>query len=73
MLAQLSRVTLSNSITREDTTFDLTGWSLQYAASNGSGWGSNKQPLGGTIAPGQYYLIKFASGANGDSITSVKR
>jgi len=42
--------------------FDLTGWSLQYAAFNGSGWGSNKQPLGGTISPGEYYLIKLGSG-----------
>ncbi|HYK20142.1 MAG TPA: lamin tail domain-containing protein, partial [Pyrinomonadaceae bacterium] len=42
--------------------FDLTGWSLQYASFNGSGWGSNKQPLGGTISPGEYYLVKLASG-----------
>jgi hypothetical protein len=40
--------------------FDLTGWSIQYSAFNGSGWGSNKQPLGGTIGPGEYYLIKLA-------------
>jgi DNA/RNA endonuclease G, NUC1 len=46
-------------------TFDLTGWSLQYASVNGSGWGSNKQPLGGTITPGQYYLIKLAGGTTG--------
>src|SRR5262249_4912904 len=39
---------------------------LQYASATGSGWDSNKQPLGGTIAPGQYYLIALASGgANG--------
>ena len=45
---------------------DIGGWSLQYASASGNGWDFNKQPLGGTIAPGQYYLIALASGgANG--------
>src|ERR1051325_9644669 len=44
--------------------FDLTGWSIQYSAFNGSGWGSNKQPLGGTIGAGEYYLVKLASNGN---------
>ncbi len=35
---------------------DITGWSLQYASATGSGWDFNKQPLAGTIAPGEYYL-----------------
>jgi DNA/RNA endonuclease G (NUC1) len=43
-------------------TFDLTGWSLQYASSTGTGWNSNKQPLGGTIAPGEYFLVSLGSG-----------
>jgi endonuclease G len=48
---------------------DLTGWSLQYASSAGSGWDSNKQPLGGAIGAGEYYLIALASGgANGASL-----
>ena len=48
---------------------DLTGWSLQYASSTGSGWDSNKQPLGGAIGAGEYYLIALASGgANGASL-----
>jgi endonuclease G len=48
---------------------DLTGWSLQYASSTGSGWDSNKQPLGGTIGAGEYYLIALASGgATGASL-----
>lgn len=48
---------------------DLTGWSLQYASSTGSGWDFNKQPLGGTIGIGEYYLIALASGgANGASL-----
>ena len=41
---------------------DLTGWSLQYASSTGSGWESNKQPLGGSIGANEYYLIALASG-----------
>ena len=48
---------------------DLTGWSLQYASSTGSGWASNLQPLGGSIGGGQYYLVALASGgSNGASL-----
>src|SRR5262249_48955967 len=43
-------------------TFDLTGWSLQYTSATGNGWEFPMQPLGGTIAPGEYYLISLASG-----------
>src|SRR6266545_4973467 len=43
------------------TTFTLTGWSLQYASAAGTTW-TNKQPLGGTIGPGEYYLVVLASG-----------
>ena len=51
---------------RGTTTVDLGGWSLQYASATGSGWDFSKQPLGGPIAPGEYYLIALASGgANG--------
>jgi len=46
---------------RGSVTVDTTGWTLQYAAATGSGWDFNKTPLGGPIAPGQYYLIKLAS------------
>ncbi|MEO6237368.1 MAG: DNA/RNA non-specific endonuclease, partial [Vicinamibacterales bacterium] len=41
---------------------DTGGWSLQYAAATGTGWDFNRQPLGGTIGPGEYYLIALASG-----------
>jgi endonuclease G len=41
---------------------DIGGWSLQYAAATGDGWEFGRQPLGGTIGPGQYYLIALASG-----------
>ena len=43
---------------------DLTGWSLQYASATGSGWGSNLQPLGGTIGPGEYVLVSLGSGGD---------
>jgi DNA/RNA endonuclease G (NUC1) len=43
-------------------TFDLTGWSLQYTSSTGDGWEFTMQPLGGTIAPGEYLLIALGSG-----------
>ena len=46
---------------RSNAVVDLTGWSLQYAAAAGSGWDFNKTPLGGHIAPGQYYLVRLAS------------
>ena len=52
----------SNTITLiAGTTFTLTGWSLQYASATGTTW-TNNQPLGGTIAPGEYYLVQLASG-----------
>jgi hypothetical protein len=42
----------------------LNGWSVQYASSTGASW--QKVDLGGTLAPGQYYLVQLASGgANG--------
>ncbi len=41
--------------------FNLAGWSLQYASAAGASW-TNKQPLGGTIAPGEYFLVRLASG-----------
>ena len=42
-----------------NTTFDLTGWSLQYGAATGDTW--QVQPLGGAIGPGEYYLIGLAT------------
>ncbi|HMC77968.1 MAG TPA: DNA/RNA non-specific endonuclease [Vicinamibacterales bacterium] len=46
---------------RGATTVDITGWSLQYASATGTNW-TNRQPLGGSIAPGNYYLVALASG-----------
>jgi uncharacterized protein len=48
---------------RGTTTADVTGWSVQYAASAGTSW--QVTPLTGMIAPGQYYLIQESAGANG--------
>ncbi len=39
----------------------LTGWSVQYASAAGTSW-TNNQTLGGSIGPGQYYLISLGSG-----------
>lgn len=48
--------------------FNLAGWSLQYASAAGTSW-TNKQPLGGTIAPGEYFLVSLASGGvNGSAL-----
>jgi len=44
---------------------NVTGWSIQYASAAGTSW-TNKQPIGGTIGPGEYYLVALGSGgANG--------
>ncbi|HXH38927.1 MAG TPA: lamin tail domain-containing protein, partial [Thermoanaerobaculia bacterium] len=51
--------------------FDLTGWTIQYASASGTAW-NNFQTLGGTIGPGEYYLISLASGgATGDPLPSA--
>ena len=42
---------------------DVTGWSVQYAGSDGSTW--QLTGLSGTIQPGQYYLIREAAGSGG--------
>jgi DNA/RNA endonuclease G (NUC1) len=39
---------------------NLNDWSIQYAPAAGNSW--NSQPIGGTLAPGEYYLIQLASG-----------
>ncbi len=45
------------------TSVNLTGWSVQYASSTGSSWQVTN--LSGSIAPGQYYLVREAAGAGG--------
>src|SRR6185295_13859536 len=46
------------------STITITGWSLQYASAAGTSW-TNKQPLGGFIGPGEYYLVQLGAGTNG--------
>ncbi|MDQ2936302.1 MAG: DNA/RNA non-specific endonuclease, partial [Acidobacteriota bacterium] len=47
-------------------TITITGWSLQYASATGTSW-TNKQPIGGVIGPGNYYLVRLASGGTNGS------
>ena len=49
---------------RSNATVDLTGWSLQYASASGNAWDANRQPLGGSIGAGEYYLIALGSGGS---------
>lgn len=44
------------------TAVDLAGWSVQYASTAGSTW--QRTNLSGSIAPGGYYLVQQAKGAN---------
>lgn len=50
-------------------TASLSGWSVQYASATGTGnFGSSASQLvalSGSVAPGQYYLVKLGGGANG--------
>jgi DNA/RNA endonuclease G, NUC1 len=44
------------------STVNLTGWTVQYSSATNTGNFSGVEPLGGTIGPAEYYLIKLASG-----------
>jgi hypothetical protein len=48
---------------RGTSTVSLTGWSIQYASATGTGtFASNPvTALSGSLAPGQYYLVRMAS------------
>lgn len=48
---------------RGDAPADLTGTSVQYASAAGVTW--LVTPLSGTLAPGQYHLVRMAAGAGG--------
>jgi predicted extracellular nuclease len=45
------------------TAIDVSGWSVQYASSSGTSW--QRTNLGGSIAPGGYYLVQENAGAGG--------
>ncbi|MBN9383337.1 MAG: choice-of-anchor J domain-containing protein [Chitinophagaceae bacterium] len=46
----------------DDTTVNLTGWSVQYAAATGASW--QVTPLTGTIPPHGYFLVGESAGAS---------
>src|SRR5882672_3037163 len=47
---------------RGGSAVNVTGWSVQYTSQAGTSWAVTT--LTGTLAPGQYYLIQEAAGAN---------
>jgi len=55
---------------RGSTTINVTGWTVQYAPATSSSWVSTT--LSGSIAPGQYFLIKQGSGGtNGGALPTA--
>src|SRR2546428_12529725 len=51
---------------RSAATVDLTGWSVQYAATTGTFWQrTDLTPV--TLGPGQYYLVQAAAGTGGST------
>ncbi len=57
---------------RGSSTVSLTGLSVQYASAAGTGnFAANPvTTLAGSLAPGQYYLVRLAGGANGVALPS---
>jgi Subtilase family/Bacterial Ig domain/Lamin Tail Domain/MBG domain (YGX type) len=51
---------------RSGVSQSITGWTLQYADSNGLEWTST--PLSGTIAAGRYFLIALGTGTIGSNL-----
>ncbi len=47
---------------RGSTTVNMTGWTVQYTSTAGSLWATTA--LSGSLAPGQYYLIRQAAGTS---------
>ena len=51
---------------------NITGWTLQYAASTSTSSPANIAPLGGIVGPGEYYLVALASnGAIGSPLPTA--
>jgi DNA/RNA endonuclease G (NUC1)/fibronectin type 3 domain-containing protein len=51
---------------------NLAGWSVQYSPATNTGAFTGLQPIGGTIGPGEYFLISLASGgANGSALPAA--
>ena len=53
------------------TTVDISGWSVQYSSAAGTTWATTVIPASTTIAPGKYYLIALATGANGVALPTA--
>jgi endonuclease G len=53
---------------RGTTAVNLAGWSVQYASAAGTSW--QVTALGGTIAPGRYYLVQQAAGTGGTALSA---
>ncbi|WP_116021435.1 ExeM/NucH family extracellular endonuclease [Thermomonospora umbrina] len=50
----------------------LTGWSVQYASATGTGhFAANRVALNGTLAPGQYHLIRLGGGSTGSPLPAA--
>jgi len=57
---------------RSATTVSLSGWSVQYASATGTGnFSSSVVALSGSIAPGHYFLLQLAGGANGSPLPTA--
>jgi DNA/RNA endonuclease G (NUC1) len=51
---------------------NMGGWSVQYSPATNTGTFTGLQPIGGTIGPGEYFLISLASGgANGSALPAA--
>jgi len=48
---------------RGSATVNIGDWSVQYASSGGNSWQVTRIPAGTQLEPGQYFLIRQASGA----------
>ena len=53
------------------TTFNLNGWSVQYASAAGNF--TQVRPLAGPIAPGEYYLVKLGTRRGGAVLAASER
>ncbi|WP_189248413.1 ExeM/NucH family extracellular endonuclease [Streptosporangium pseudovulgare] len=55
---------------RGSAAVSLDGWSVQYGSATGTGtFGANSPvPLTGTLAPGQYHLVRLAGGSTGAAL-----
>jgi len=50
---------------RSGATQSLSNWTVQYASASGTSW--TAIPLGGSLAPGRYYLLQLASSGTAGS------